>query len=106
MSLGPVFELPNALASHLQEAAATKGIRVESPGSQAQGTFPGLYMFRRGMARIWGRWRTSGDSCQIWLTFPRSHAFNPLLWLFDFYLMRRVEQMLGYLGAHRINWSA
>ena len=52
MSIGLIFELANTVASQLQEAAATKGIRVESSGNHLQGTFPGLYMFHSGLGRI------------------------------------------------------
>ena len=103
MSIGPFLELPNTAASRLREVAASKGIRVrvETPESRAAELYPGLYIFCSLLGRIQGHWRTSGEVCLFWLTFPRSHAFIPLLWPFDFYLSRRVEQMLLELGARR-----
>ena len=106
MSIGPVFALPIATISQLREVAATKGIRLETLDDCGQGAFPSLYMFCGRLGQIQGRCRTAGGACQIWLTFPRSHAFNPLTWPFDFYLSSRVQRMLGQLGARRIKWSS
>jgi hypothetical protein len=85
MSIGPFLELPNTAASRLREAAAREGIRVrvETPDSRAAEFYPGLYVFCSLLGRIQGRWRTSGEVCVFWLTFPRSHAFIPLLWPFE-----------------------
>jgi hypothetical protein len=106
MGIGPFLELPNASASRLREIAASEGIRVrvETPESRDDAkSYPGLYIFCSLLGRIQGRWRSSNEVCVFWLTFPRSHAFIPLLWPFDFYLARRVEQILLGLGAHRID---
>jgi hypothetical protein len=101
MSMGPIFELPNTVASHLEKASAGKGIRLELLDRSAPGEWPSLYLFCRGLGRIHGHWRVSGDVGTIWLTFPFSHAFNPFLWPFDFRLSHRIERMLVELGAHR-----
>ena len=105
MSIGPFLELPNIAASRIREISANEGIRIrgEIPEGRAAESYPGLYIFSGPLGRIEGRWRTSGDVCVFWLTFPRNRAFIPLLLPFDFYLARRVEQILLGLGAHRID---
>jgi hypothetical protein len=105
MSIGPFLEIPNTAAQKLREVAASQGIRVrvEIPESRAAQFYPGLYIFCGLIGRIQGRWRTSEEMCVFWLTFPRTHAFLPLFWPFDFYLSHRIEQMLIGLGAHRID---
>lgn len=55
--------------------------------------------FRRNIARIDGRKRLCNDRCLIWLTFPRTHAFNPLLWWFNFALLKRIRLTLRRHGA-------
>lgn len=105
MGIGPFLELPNIAASKLREISASEGIRirVEIPESRAAEYYPGLYIFCGLLGRIHGHWCTSGDVCVFWLTSPLSPAFIPLFWPFDFYLGRRVEQILLRLGAHRID---
>jgi len=105
MGIGVFFEIPNTAASNLREISASEEIRIriENPESPAAESYPGLYIFCSLLGRIQGRWRTSGDVSVFWLTFPRNHALIPLLWPFDFYLVRRVEQILLRLGAHRID---
>jgi hypothetical protein len=105
VSIGPVFEIPITAMSQLPKAVAMKGIQLKRLEDSEQPVFRHSYMLSARLGRIHCRWREFGETSQLWLTFPRGHAFNLLAWPFDFYLSRQVEQALKQLGARRIRWS-
>ena len=105
MSIGPVLECPSGLDGRIPELAHSRGIRVEVLDIPESSGFVGQYVFRTRFGRIVGRRHFKQNVCRIWLTFPREHAFNPLLWMADFALSQRVERLLLEGGAHPCRWD-
>ena len=99
MSMGPILECPDGLASRMPELAQSAGIRVEVPHMAEPGGAVRQYVFRTRFARIVGRLCYEKNVCRIWLTFPKEHALNPLFWMADFTLSGRIERMLLEQGA-------
>ena len=104
MSIGPIFELPAEVVPRISSIAVSKGIRFEI-ADKVEGESIGRYIFRSHLGRIEGRRHTTDGVCRVWLTFPRTHAFNPLMWMLDFRLSSRIEQMLQEVGARRCDFS-
>ena len=105
MGIGPVLEYPSSLDAHITDLALSKGIRVDVLAKSEAGESLGQYVFRGRFGRIVGHRRHKEDICRMWLTFPKNHAFNPLFWIPDFGLARRVERMLQENGARRSPWD-
>jgi hypothetical protein len=101
MSIGPMFELPAAAVLRLPTIASSLGINLETVDVSEDRRFVGRYIFRKHLGRIEGLRRLTGDGCRVWLTFPRAHAFNPFMWMFDFRLTSRIEQMFQEVGGSR-----
>jgi hypothetical protein len=99
------FHCPAEVVSRISSIAASKGIALEIADETDEGESVGRYIFRRHLGRIEGRRRAANGGCPVWLTFPRSHAFNPLLWMFDFRLSSRIERMFQEVGARRCDVS-
>lgn len=89
----------------MSSIAASQGIRLEIVDKGDEGESIGRYIFRSNLGKIEGRRHTTDGVCRVWLTFPRTHAFNPLMWMFDFRLSSRIEQMLQAVGARRCDFS-
>jgi len=106
VSIGPVFEISTTAMSQLPEAAAMKGIRLVRLEDSKQHEFRDFYMFSAHVGRICCKSRDLGETSRLWLVFPRSHAFNPLAWPFNFYLSRRIQRTLEDLGARRVEWES
>ena len=105
MGIGPILECPNGLDNRIPELAQSTGIRVEVlHGAESNGRV-GRYIFRSRFGRIVGRLDCKENVCRIWLTFPREHAFNPLFWIADFRLSRRIEWILREGGARPSRWD-
>lgn len=105
MGIGPVFDCPNELAERLPAIFAEDNIRVECvPDGGCTGIGTEL-QFRRRLGRINGYKRNRDGRTLIWLTFPRAHSLNPLLWYFDFSLSKSIEQRLQHAGAIRTYWT-
>jgi hypothetical protein len=94
MSIGPVLELADNLAGALLCALDEENIRVEQSDE--------CLIFRKRGATLKGRLLRRGGREFLWLTFSKSHAFNPMFWLFDFSLSNCVVRILKRKGA----WSA
>jgi hypothetical protein len=105
MSIGPCFELPAEAVARISIIAASKGIKLEVADTTDQGESIEHYIFERHLGKIEGRRRASERGYRVWLTFPRSHALNPLRWMFDFRLSSRIEQMFQEVGARRCDFS-
>jgi hypothetical protein len=50
---------------------------------EREGESIGRYIFRSDLGKIEGRRHTTDRVRRVWLTFPRTHAFNRLMWMFD-----------------------
>jgi len=96
--LGPILELPEETYKRIGEAMERDGISV--------GYRDDALTFREQMALIDGRMMLRGEKRFVHLCFTRKHAFNPLLWAFDFRLVGRVERRLIALGARSVQWDA
>jgi hypothetical protein len=98
MSIGPVLDCPKELREQFATVLQPIGIAVAD--------LPNGVQFRSTVARVEGKTRFSKDRCLVWLTLPQSHAFNPLLWCFDFALCKRVRLALRRHGATDAEWEA
>lgn len=98
MSIGPVFELSDDLATGLRSAVERDRIQVEHSGDRL--------IFRRRLSCVTGVLYKCDGRNLLWLTFPKAHAFNPLLWPFDFLLVNSIERMLSRAGARSMNGLA
>src|ERR1700743_1404739 len=104
MGIGPLLEIPATAMHQLPQAAAAKGIRVKHLADSLPGEFQQEYLFSAQLGQICCRVRECKGVSLLWLTFPKSHAFNPLAWPFTFYLSHRLELTMKQLGARRIEW--
>jgi len=91
MSIGSVLDCPKELSARIAAVLQPEGITVTH---SADG-----FQFRRNIARIDGKKRLTSFGCIVWLTFPPTHVFNPLLWWFDFGLRNRIRAALRRHGA-------
>ena len=91
MGIGPVLDCPKELTARFAAVLQPEGIAVTDSPCGVQ--------FRRNIARIDGKKHLFNDRCLVWLTFPRAHAFNPLLWWFDLALCKRIHLALRRHGA-------
>jgi len=62
------------------------------------------FRFQRGVARIDGLARHRDGRTLLWLSFPKSHAFNPFIWYFDFALSKQLTAVLLGNGAAISDW--
>jgi hypothetical protein len=80
--ISPVFEVPAEAVSWMSSIAASKGSGWKSV-DEREGESIGRYIFRSDLGKIEGRRHTTDRVRRVWLTFPRTHAFNRLMWMFD-----------------------
>jgi hypothetical protein len=108
MGLGPIFECPENLVERLPKICRDHGLSIEIFGSGGKGSGKGTARYcvvGSWLGRINGNLSGLGKVQRIWLTLPRSHAFNPLLWPINFRLLRRIEALLVGHGAFRCAWQ-
>jgi hypothetical protein len=105
MSIGPILECPEALASKIPALASSVGVRVEVLDELKLGEWNVRYVFKTRFGRILGRRKSANGLSRLWLTFPREHAFNPVFWFSDFRLLNRVKHVLLDHGAQSCDWS-
>ena len=98
MSIGPVLDCPMELSARFAAVLQSEGIAVTH---SAEG-----FRFQRNTARIDGKKHLSNDRCIVSLTLPTTHAFNPLLWWFDFALCKRIRAALRQHGAADTKFTA
>ena len=104
MSIGPTFECPASVVQQLPTLAASQNIQVMIMDAEPDAL--AIYCeFRAAFGRINGHLNAQGAVPRLWLTFPRAHAFNPLLWPLNFRLIRRVEKFLLNNNARRCDWN-
>ena len=96
--IGPVLDCPTELREQFATVLQSEGIAVTD--------LPDGVQFQSNVARVEGKTRLSNDRCLVWLTFPKSHALNPLLWCFDFALCKRICRALRRHGAAEAEWAA
>lgn len=108
MGIGPVLECPDNLLESLPELCVTRSVRVEMVKETAvtarADTYALYCIFKGRLGRIHGRLSVGASITKMWLTFPRAYALNPLLWLVNFYLSRKIEGLLVENGARRCSW--
>lgn len=94
MSIGPVLEIPDDLTNRLPSALENDRIRVEHSDE--------CFIFRKRLAAMKARLIYRDGRTLLWLTFPKTHAFNPLFWPLDFSLSNRIERTLKREGARSV----
>lgn len=104
MSIGPTFECPISLVKRLPEISASRKIEVEIVNPHPRDALAVYCVFKGCCGRVDGRVSVDNEPARIWLTFPRAYALNPLLWPFNFRLIRRIGQMLLDNSAQRCDW--
>jgi hypothetical protein len=102
MGIGPTLSCGAELLEKLPRLAASRKIKMEVFVERRSNDLnESVYIFKSHMGRIVGRERQGF----LWLTFPKSHAFNPFLWPFGLRLSQELQNILLQNGAQHYSWE-
>jgi len=105
LAIGPTFECATSLVQQLPLLAASHNILMEIVDSDEPGALNVYCVFKTAYGRIDGHLNVMGAMPRFWLTCPAPFALNPLLWPFNFHLIRKVETILLSNNAKRCDWK-